>query len=256
MPAAIVPVPPAPLNCQTMTHPEGGRQIDAPAEGLTVTDLADRYGVNETTVRRWIKSGMPGAEKAGHPPRWIITDPQLAAAWIAANAPRTTAAPIAAAAIAGANGTGQDLAGEPPLDPADATVDGHIHRLNHILLGLTELTFKLDHYDPRLTSGIKHVSAELRQLQEHRRAMLEADERTMDREHHERILAAFAGLVVEELQAFARQFPDVIVDALVDARVKVEAKRVTRLLHTVADQELDQLRNRLADAVGQAEAIE
>ena len=79
------------------------------AEPVTTNDIAGRFGVDQRTVRYWIKDGMP-AEKAGNPPRWQIS-PDAALPWIAVHATSIAGRspiPGLAEAIATAAATGED----------------------------------------------------------------------------------------------------------------------------------------------------
>ena len=111
---------------------------------LSTSELACIYRVTSRTVLRWIHAGMPGASTDG---RHFQIDPDLAAPWVAENAPRA----MSRMAIEWPK-TGHVEDGEPDSDSGMAksplrgdprgTADlgtqetpQHIERLNRVLAG-------------------------------------------------------------------------------------------------------------------------
>jgi len=221
---------------------------------LTSDELAAEFGISTRTVRYWIRRGLP-ASKAGRPPRWII-DLEVAGPWIAAN---------------GGAGIGQGITGltmptrpEPPAadeEPAEdraveTGIAKHIDRLDLILEAFTDLLFNAKEFDPRLVSSVKSISTELRRLERHRLEMRQAEAELMDRADHARILGTFARLVVDEVGAWARTTPDVVVDALTAAGVELKAKKIINCLVHALEIQATTLRTNITTAVEQATDIE
>ena len=121
---------------------------------------------------------------------------------------------------------------------------------------VSTLLIHADSFDHRLVTAVKSVSAELRQLEVHRSQMRERDAQLMERDDHARILQTFARIVVDEINAWARSTPDIVGDALTEAGVKTNAKKVMRALDLALTTQADDLRTRIAEAVEQADQIE
>ena len=225
---------------------------------ITADELAAEFGVAARTVRYWISRGLP-ARKAGRPPRWMI-ELEVAGPWIAANG--------SAAVGRGIGGlTMPARSDEPPAgkddkddkdddEPVETGIKKHIDRLDLILEAFTDLVFNAKEFDPRLVSSIKSISTGLRRLELHRLEMRQAEAELMDRSDHVRILGTFARLVVDEVAAWARTTPDVVVDTLTEAGVKLKAKKVINALVHALEIQASILRTNITQAIEQATDIE
>lgn len=201
-------------------------------------------------VRRLIQQkGLPAEKKSGV---WHV-NPAAADEWLDEHCPRLAGqGPSPKARAKGPRG-GPRVEDPAPLfsEGKSEGIDQHIIRLDRILGGFIG-TLHDGQFDARAVTGIKQVSAELRMLERHRVEMREREDQLVPKDHHERVVATVAGIVVEEIQAFAASSPEATVALLSDAGVKV-TEPTMRLMAAQANAQADSLRTRIADAIEASE---
>ncbi len=90
-------------------------------------------------------------------------------------------------------------------------------------------------------------------LERHRIEMREREDQLVPKERHERVVATFARIVVEEIQAFTPALPEAMMSVLAEASLKVD-DRTLRLMTTQAEAQAEALRTRIADAIEASDA--
>ena len=106
---------------------------------------------------------------------------------------------------------------------------------------------------PGRSRGTKQVSGGLRMLKRHRLEICEREEQLVPKDRHERVVAAFAWIVVEEIQAFTPALPEAMMSVLAEASLKID-DRTLRLMTTQAEAQAEALRTRIADAIQASDA--
>ncbi len=202
-------------------------------------------GLKSRYMRKLIQQkGMPATKQAGS---WHV-DPAAADEWIAEHCPRLVGRrPAPKGRIERPRAGPRAVSPAAPPGTTGEGIDQHIARLDQILAAFIS-TLHDGQFDARAVTGIKQVSAELRMLERHRVEMREREDQLVPKDRHERVIATIAGVVVEEIQAFASVLPEAMMTVLTDAGLKVDDGTM-RLMAGQAEGQAESLRTRIADAI-------
>lgn len=244
---------------------------------LSTAEFGKRHGVSDSTVRTWIRDGLPKERKG----RGYRIDPKTGDPWVdkhARNTARRKPLTIDLAktkhrdtadggdgSSAGAGGrqiAAEDAAASPPAPPGMATDASPLRReLAHLERVIDALIAAMEtgNLSPKAWRLYESSSKRRAELLKQKRAEEEADGRLMDREAHKLAIGTISAAVRSEIETASTSVPDQVLDAMTEGGLRVvdadgvEASRsairlASAAIEEAARKQLERIAARIRDA--------